>query len=93
MTLFVNKLRNLYVPCMFLVGPRHIAPTVLDTMTSFVGVGSACTCAYPPKGIRQCFEASGKKPVMMVWGDICISTPPFGQKNLATSPKKRQLES
>jgi hypothetical protein len=55
-------------------------PTVLDTIASFLGSGSACTCAWPPNGIWQCLSLSACRPVIIDCGDSVGDTPPAGGK-------------
>jgi hypothetical protein len=63
----VVKDMNLWLPCRFPVGPRHIPHHVLGSIV-FVISGSVCTSQYAPKGVLQCSFASS----------LCLDTSSLG---------------
>jgi hypothetical protein len=64
------------------VGPKVIAPTILDFIMLLPCKLSTYTSAYPPKGILQFLSAIGYSPVNMDCGEKALDIPSFGAKIL-----------
>jgi hypothetical protein len=78
----VIRLKNLYVPCAFPVGPIAIAGVVRDRV-SLDGIGSSSTSQYVPNGTRQCFSKVSFRRKISSLGEYRADIPDLDGKALS----------